>query len=70
MKGEGYLKMFDNFRLPVFITWTIKKNCTSNKMEHHHILPFLFVRDCTAFCLFGARAGHELTEWPQSDFLL
>jgi hypothetical protein len=69
MKGEGYLKMFDDFLLPVFITRTIKDDCTSNKMESHHILSFLFVRDRRVFCLFGARACHEPTEWPQSDFL-
>lgn len=42
--GKRYLGILNNFCIPFLFSGTVSKNCTSCKLDHHHICRFLVVR--------------------------
>jgi hypothetical protein len=47
------LNLLDNFVLRMSVSWVVMMNCTSCKMEHHHILLCPFGRGFTIVLVIG-----------------
>ena len=53
MHGTMNVKWFKMSFWPSFISWRVKKNCTSCKTQYYHILRFVFLRGLTTISLVG-----------------
>jgi hypothetical protein len=56
-------------RCSPLLSGTIVTECISRKMEHHHILSFLFVRGLTAILLVGGLGVEDKQKCNHIDFL-